>query len=192
MKVLDDFGIPKGPLLFSFPRFADSRGVFTCLYEDKFIERCGVSHTVIKQLNLVSNQNRGTIRGLHFQKPPFNQGKIISVASGSICDVALDIRTNSPSYGKYARVILKAFDGQVLWVPTDFAHGYCPLEDNTNVIYAITRADYKPEYATGINPMDPTLQIDWGIRGTNASPRDIEYTSFEDFISPFLYGESNV
>ena len=192
MTVLDDYGIPTGPLLFSFPRFSDERGIFMSFYEDKFVERCKVSHTVIKQMNLVSNPNRGTLRGLHFQLPPFNQGKFITVSSGSICDIALDIRVGSPTYGKYAKAIIKAFDGTVLWVPTDFAHGYCTLEPNTNVVYAITRADYKPNYATGINPLDRALNIDWGTTILSFLPRDLDYPSLSDFKSPFLYEGTNV
>ncbi len=139
--------------------FADPRGVFCETYNrNRFFEH-GVTLDFVQD-NVSSSVHAGTIRGLHFQKNPMAQGKLIRVIRGSIFDVAVDMRRSSPTYGKWVAEKLTASDGRQLLVPVGFAHGFCTLEPDTHVLYK-SSAYYSPPDDLGIAWDDPDLAIRW-------------------------------
>ena len=142
--------------------FDDERGY---LYENYNIKNVisilgeGIS---FKQQNIVFNK-KGVIRGLHFQKPPNEQGKLISVLSGKIFDVVLDIKKNSKTFGKHISIVLDSYKKNILWIPPGYAHGFQSLDEETLVQYNMTEI-YNPEFECSINYNDPQLDIDWPIK----------------------------
>ena len=142
-------------------RFSDARGYFSETWSDRRF-RQEVADVTFVQDNCSVSAKRGTLRGLHFQKPPYAQGKLVHVVRGSIYDVAVDIRRDSPSYGRHVAVTLDASEGIQVWVPPGFLHGFCTLEDETEVVYKVT-AYYSPSHDAGVVWNDPDLRINWPI-----------------------------
>lgn len=149
----------------------DERGSFcetynkTIIKEQLAINNIDKCSLLIDNCFIQDNQSvsiKGVLRGLHFQNPPFEQGKLIRVAKGSVKDVVVDIRNNSQSYGKHFSVILSEENGLMLWVPPGFAHGFLTLEDNTMFMYKCTQV-YNKESEGSILWNDPDLGIDWGL-----------------------------
>jgi dTDP-4-dehydrorhamnose 3,5-epimerase len=144
----------------------DSRGFFSETYRKDLLTAEGIG-TEFVQDNHVYSAARGVLRGLHFQTPPHGQGKLVRCARGSILDVAVDIRTGSPTYGQHVAVELSADNWKQLWVPPGFAHGYVTLEADCEVIYKVT--DYWAlDCERGIAWNDSALGIDWRV-----SPADL-------------------
>jgi dTDP-4-dehydrorhamnose 3,5-epimerase len=131
---------------------------------------------------------KGTVRGLHFQAPPADQCKLVRASKGSLFDVIVDIRHGSPTYGEHCSIILKADDYQQLFIPSGFAHGFCTLEDNTEVMYKIS-GSYAPEQSGGIFWNDPDLGIDWPVDASEAvlSEKDRTRPEFKGFPIVFYY-----
>jgi len=126
-----------------------------------------------------------TLRGLHYQEPPFAQAKLIRVVAGRIRDVAVDLRRGSPTFLQHVAVELSGDDGTQLLVPEGFAHGFVTLEPDTVVLYKVT-APYAPDHDRGIRWDEPILGIDWGVRGIpRLSPRDAAHPPFDPATSPF-------
>ncbi len=142
-------------------RFIDQRGFFSETWNEQRFRR-EVADVGFCQDNHSYSAKRGTVRGLHFQKPPFAQGKLVRALRGSIYDVAVDIREGSPTYGQHVAVILSAADGNQLWVPPGFLHGFCTLEDHTEVFYKVT-AYYSIEHDAGVLWNDESLAIPWPV-----------------------------
>jgi len=138
---------------------ADERGSFSETYQrDRFVQAgIEVSFT---QDNQAGSSRAGTVRGLHFQLPPAAQSKLIRVVRGAIFDVAVDIRPNSASFGKWIGVVLSAENRLQCFIPAGFAHGYLTLEDDTEVIYKVD-APYAPALERGLLWNDPAIGIDW-------------------------------
>lgn len=140
--------------------FADSRGFFYESFQAKrYQELLGIQETFVQ--DNYSRSQKGVLRGLHYQCQ-LPQGKLISVLSGTIFDVAVDIRVNSPTYGSWVSVILSSEQVQQLWIPKGFAHGFCVLSPTADVLYKCTDY-YYPEYELSIDCLDPNLAIDWPI-----------------------------
>lgn len=168
-------------------RFSDERGWFTETYNSRsFSEVLG--DTAFVQDNQACSLQRGTLRGLHFQVPPEPQAKLVRVLRGSIFDVAVDLRVGSPTYGCWIGETLTAEGGEQLYVPRGFAHGYCSLEDATEVAYKVD-GFYSPSCDAGLAWNDPTIGIKWPIEPTEAvlSDKDRVLPSFGTFNSPFLF-----
>jgi dTDP-4-dehydrorhamnose 3,5-epimerase len=147
-------------------RFGDERGHFSEIFRaDLFAEALGPTQFV--QDNVSLSRDRGTLRGLHFQIPPKVQGKLIRCLQGAIRDVVVDLRRGSSTYGRHVALDLTADDGAWLWVPSGFAHGFCTLVTNTEVLYKVTDY-YSPTHDKGLAYDDPALSIDWPVDAGSA------------------------
>ena len=131
-----------------------------------------------------SRSKKGVLRGMHFQAPPFEQGKLVRVIRGAVQDVAVDIRKNSPTYGQWRSIILTGQNKCLYWIPAGFAHGFATLEDDTIFFYKCTNL-YNKESEGSIAWNDSTLNIDWQIADPLISGKDKLSPSFRDFVSPF-------
>ncbi len=168
-------------------RFFDERGVFSETYNKRTLAALGI-HTEFVQDNHSVSLRAGTIRGLHFQLPPFAQDKLVRVVRGRIFDVAVDIRRGSPTFGQFASVELSAEDWNQIFVPKGFAHGFCTLDEATEVVYK-TSNYYAPECDRGILWSDPELGIGWPIGEADAlvAERDRKYPRLRDATELFDY-----
>lgn len=141
--------------------FEDERGFFFESYNKKiFNDALGVNIRFVQDNQSLSKKN--VLRGLHYQKYPYEQDKLISVISGEIYDVAVDIRKKSKTFGKWVGVKLSALNNNQLWIPKGFAHGFLSLKDNTRISYKVSEY-YNKSSEKGINPFDPFLSINWPI-----------------------------
>ena len=147
--------------LISAPRFRDQRGYFAETYVRGDFAAAGIANEFVQDNESLSH-TRGTVRGMHFQIPPFAQAKLIRVLTGRIFDVCVDLRRSSPRYGRHATVELAAATGDQLFVPAGFAHGFCTLEPDTTVLYKVD-ALYSAEHERGIAWADPALAIPWPV-----------------------------
>ena len=172
----------EGLLLIKPNVFLDERGYFYESFSDASFSKEGLTHKFVQDNQSCSK--KGVLRGLHFQNPPFDQGKLVRVVKGSVLDIAVDIRKNSPSYGKYVAALLTEENKCLLWIPPGFAHGFLSLEDDTIFIYKCTNG-YNKASEGGILWNDPDLNIDWGILNPIVSGKDMELTPFRDFNSQF-------
>jgi dTDP-4-dehydrorhamnose 3,5-epimerase len=170
-------------LLIIKPRvFEDERGYFFESYNREVFLRAGIDITFVQDNE--SKSRKDVVRGMHLQSPPFEQGKLVRVMSGSVLDVAVDIRKNSPTFGKWAAIELSARNKLMYWIPPGFAHGFRTLEDETVFFYKCTNV-YNREAETGFRWNDPDINIDWGIANPVISERDSRAPLFRDFVSPF-------
>jgi dTDP-4-dehydrorhamnose 3,5-epimerase len=160
MNDLREFELP-GPKLFVPRRFIDARGFFSEIWIDRWF-REEIADVAFVQENQSMSTRKGTLRGLHVQKPPAVQGKLVRVIKGSVFDVAVDIRKGSPFYGQHVAVRLDAAEGAQLWVPPGFLHGFCTLEDQTEVYYKAT-SYYSPSHDAGVLWNDEDLGINWPL-----------------------------
>ena len=163
----------------------DQRGFFSETYNKAGLTALG-THLEFVQDNHSLSVERGVVRGLHFQVPPFALDKLVRVTRGSVFDVAVDIRRGSPTYGKHVARIISAVDWNQFLVPVGFAHGFCTLEPNTEVIYKVTNY-YSPEHDRGVLWNDPDLGIAWPIGDTEAilSEKDRALPRFSDLPAYF-------
>jgi dTDP-4-dehydrorhamnose 3,5-epimerase len=167
--------------------FRDERGFFSETFNARDLAAAGITETFVQDNHSLSVQ-QGVVRGLHFQLPPHDQGKLVRVARGSILDVAVDIRHGSPTFGRHVACILSAGNWSQLWVPSGFAHGYCTLEPNTEVIYKVT-SYYAPSHDRGLIWDDPGLAIAWPVEPGEAilSPKDRTHPSLAESPVHFRY-----
>jgi dTDP-4-dehydrorhamnose 3,5-epimerase len=142
-------------------RIGDARGFFSEVWNARLFSEIGIDAAFVQD-NHIRNPVAATMRGLHYQLPPSAQGKLVRVTRGAIFDVAVDIRRGSPSFGHHVGEVLSAENWRQLWVPSGFAHGYCTLEDDTEVQYKVTDY-YDPPRERGIAWNDPELGIAWPI-----------------------------
>jgi dTDP-4-dehydrorhamnose 3,5-epimerase len=162
--------------------FKDDRGYFFESYQkEKFLE-LGIDAEFVQDNESMSE--KGVLRGLHFQKPPFAQGKLVRVVQGSVLDVAVDLRKGSETYGKWQSSVLSADNKLMMWVPAGFAHGFLVLEDNTIFQYKCSNY-YNMVSENAIIWNDPDLNIDWGIKDPVVSNKDLQGGRFRDLKSPF-------
>lgn len=162
--------------------FADERGYFFESYNKKKLESFGIN-TVFVQDNQ-SLSSKGVLRGLHFQNPPFQQTKLVSVVKGSVLDVAVDIRENSPTYGKYHSVVLSGENKKIFYIPEGFAHGFLTLEDNTIFSYKCSNY-YNKSSEDSLLWNDPVLNINWDLENPILSDKDKLANPFDTYKSLF-------
>ncbi|MDP1867807.1 MAG: dTDP-4-dehydrorhamnose 3,5-epimerase [Bradyrhizobium sp.] len=167
--------------------YRDGRGFFSETYNRRAMSAAGVGAEFVQDNHSLSAA-AGTIRGLHYQLPPYAQGKLMRVIRGSLLDVAVDIRAGSPTFGQHVSATLSAGDWTQIWIPPGFAHGYCTLEPNTEVIYKVTEY-YAPDFERGILWDDADLGIDWPVASDRAtlSEKDLKNPLLRDVESPFEY-----
>ena len=156
--------------------FGDSRGYFFESYRYDLFKDNGISEVFIQDNQSFST--KGVLRGLHYQKDPFGQGKLVRVISGKVLDVAVDLRPNSPTYGQHEKVVLDAELNNMFYVPPGFAHGFYTIEDAI-FSYKCTNV-YNKESEGGILWNDPALNIDWGVSEPNVSEKDLVLSSFKE------------
>ncbi len=164
--------------------FRDERGFFTETYSKKKLADGGIICQEWVQDNHSMSTKKGVLRGLHFQKAPFTQAKLVRVTKGSVFDVIVDIRKDSPTYGKWEGFTLSSENFQMLFVPRGFAHGFVTLEDNTEFQYKCDNY-YAPETEDAISWNDQTLNINWPVENPILSEKDAKAQLFRDFKSPF-------
>ena len=168
-------------------KFGDRRGFFSETYNKQALAALGI-HIDFVQDNHSLSAEKGTVRGLHFQTPPFAQDKLVRVTRGSAFDVAVDLRQGSPTYGRHACAVLSAEVWNQILVPIGFAHGFMTLEPDTEVIYKVSNY-YSPEHDMGLLWNDPALGIKWPISGVEAilSDKDRRQPRLAELITPFNY-----
>ncbi len=165
--------------------FPDERGYFKEIYKRTPFLANGVPYDFV-QAN-VSLSHRGVVRGLHYQLRPMEQGKLVTVLRGRILDVAVDIRRGSPWYGRHVAVELSEDNHRLLWIPPGFAHGFQALEDNTLVLYLVTK-EYSREHERCIRYDDPEIGIQWPIReAVKVSSKDKQCPPLRQAETNFTY-----
>nr|WP_047575546.1 dTDP-4-dehydrorhamnose 3,5-epimerase [Methylobacterium sp. ZNC0032] len=166
-------------------KHGDHRGFFSETWSRKAFAEAGLDLDFVQDNQSLSGPV-GTLRGLHFQSPPFAQDKLVRVTRGRILDVAVDIRSSSPTFGKHVAVELSAENWKQLLVPVGFAHGFVTLEPDTEVIYKVT-APYAPENDHGLAFDDPALGIDWRLplSGLTISDKDRKHPRLAEMLRYF-------
>lgn len=164
--------------------FEDSRGYFMESYSQKKINKLIGNISFVQENE--SDSSKGVLRGLHFQKPPFAQAKLVRCLKGSVLDVALDLRKCSKTYGHFQTNLLTDENKNQLFIPKGFAHGFVVLSESAIVSYKVDNY-YNPESEGGIIWNDINLNIDWKIKETEIiiSKKDSKLSNFKNFISPF-------
>lgn len=160
------------------PFFGDSRGWFSESFNTRIFAENGINVEFVQD-NTSYSQREGTVRGLHYQAPPFAQAKLVRVLRGCILDVAVDIRQNSRTFGQFVSFELDEHVGHQLFIPLGFAHGFITREQDTVVSYKVS-SFYAPEYDHGIYWADPDIGIGWGIEESSAtlSEKDARLPNF--------------
>lgn len=173
-----------GLLIFEPRVFADHRGAFFESFNQQLFDAATDGKYVFVQDNQ-SLSKKGVLRGLHFQNPPYAQGKLVRVIQGAVLDVAVDIRSESKTYGKWFSIELSAENNKQLWIPPGFAHGFVALEEETLFSYKCTHY-YAPQSEGTIRWDDPDLNIDWSILPSLISEKDQMGQDFRSFVSRFM------
>ena len=175
-------------------RFGDDRGYFSPYFIQEDLDKLGIKFERVVQANR-SKSSKGVVRGLHFQKDPKCQAKIVEVINGAAIDVVVDIREGSPTYGQHTSVLLTPDNNRQLFVPRGYAHGFISLEDNTIFQYLIDN-DYAPKMEGGILWNDPELGIDWegmlreyGIDEPLTSEKDAKHLTLSKSPKYFKYNK---
>ena len=168
-------------------RHVDTRGFFSEVFKENVLREHGIEIHFVQD-NHAFSARVGVVRGLHFQIPPFAQASLLRVTAGSILDVAVDIRWGSPSFGRHFAGALSAADWNQIFIPEGFAHGYCTLKPDTEVIYKVN-AYYSPEHDRGLLWSDPALGIAWPVSANEAlvSDKDLAHPVLSHLPRYFVY-----
>lgn len=164
--------------------FEDDRGYFFESYNKDKFESAGIEINFVQDNE--SKSQKGVLRGLHFQNPPYAQGKLVRVMRGSVLDVAVDIRKDSPTYGQWDSIVLSGDNKMMYWIPAGMAHGFLTLEDYTVFFYKCTNT-YNKDYEGSIRWNDPDLNIDWGFNEPILSKKDKTAPLFKNLDSKFKF-----
>jgi dTDP-4-dehydrorhamnose 3,5-epimerase len=161
----------------------DERGFFLESFAAREMEDHGLPGNFIQD-NHARSLAPGVLRGLHFQKPPFAQGKLVRVVRGSVFDVVVDLRKSSATFGKWCGVTLSEENKKMLFVPKGFAHGYCTLTPDSEFLYKVD-AYYSPDHDAGIRWNDPDIAVQWPVAGPTLSTKDLALPFLKELESPF-------
>lgn len=175
----------EGPIIINPKVFVDERGFFLESYKKSDFLKFGINCDFIQDNH--SKSTKGVLRGLHFQKQPYEQGKLVRCIKGSIFDVAIDIRPKSKSFGKWVAVILSEENKKMLWIPPGFAHGFLTLTDVAEIIYKVSHNEYSKEYDSGIIWNDKDINIIWPFLEYNIdkpilSDKDKSLKTLKDYL----------
>ena len=173
-----------GVVLVETEKFKDERGYFFEQYKESTFKSNGIIERFDQ--DSFSKSREGVIRGLHYQKDPAGQGKLVSVLAGRIFDVAVDLRKGSPHFGKWVSAELSSENNRGVWVPVGFAHGFAALEDDTVVMYKTTN-EYSKEHEGGIIWDDPDIGIKWPVKNPIVSEKDSKHPRLRDSKADFAY-----
>ncbi|WP_282170641.1 dTDP-4-dehydrorhamnose 3,5-epimerase [Ruegeria atlantica] len=176
-----------GVLIIVPDRFKDGRGFFSESWNYKSMKLHGVDMQFVQDNHSLS-ASLGTIRGLHFQAPPFAQAKLVRCGRGRLFDVVVDIRVGSPTYGKWMGEELSFENGKQLYIPTGFLHGFVTREPNTEIVYKCSNY-YSPECDGSVRFDDPDINVDWGVGSLEPvlSEKDASAPLLKGFNSPFVF-----
>ena len=168
-------------------RYVDDRGWFSETFHEQRLHAVGITCRFVQD-NQSSSKRAGTLRGLHFQRPPAAQAKLVTVVKGRITDVAVDIRRGSPTFGKHVSMEISAESGRQMYIPVGFAHGFVALEDDTVVMYKVSDY-YAPAHDSGICWNDPDIAIPWPFKDADiiTSDKDRRLPLLKECASPFSY-----
>ncbi|OQW59566.1 MAG: dTDP-4-dehydrorhamnose 3,5-epimerase [Proteobacteria bacterium SG_bin9] len=175
------------PVLVATKRHSDARGWFSETFNERSLAACGIGCRFVQD-NQSMSLLKGTVRGLHYQIPPKSQAKLVRVTRGRILDVAVDIRRDSPTCGQFVSAELSEDNGLQLYIPAGFAHGFCTLEDATEVSYKVSDF-YSPDHDRGVHWNDPRIAIPWPVTAADAivSEKDAAQPLLDHLQSPFAY-----
>jgi dTDP-4-dehydrorhamnose 3,5-epimerase len=168
----------RGLLIIRPDRFEDNRGWFMESYKHSAFSKAGIPDTFVQDNYSLST--KGVVRGLHFQVPPYAQGKLVSVVRGKVWDVAVDLRVESATYRQWYGVELSEENQTLFYIPPGFAHGFCALADDTRFLYKCT-AEYHAPSERGIKFDDPDIGISWPVQNMIVSERDAALPSFASY-----------
>lgn len=178
-------GAPNLPRIIVPKRYLDERGWFSETFHEQRLAAIGINCRFVQD-NQSRSVRKGTLRGLHFQRPPAAQAKLVTVLRGKILDVVVDVRADSPTFGKHVSIELSAESGHQGYIPVGFAHGFFTLEDDVLVMYKVSDY-YSPAHDGGIRWNDPDIAFPWPTRDIIISDKDGQLPLLRDFASPFTY-----
>jgi len=187
--LIESLAIPEVKLI-RLRKITDERGFFSETFSARVLEDAGLKVPKFVQDNHSHSRIVGVLRGLHFQTHPHAQGKLVRVTRGAIFDVTVDIRVGSPTYGQHVAVELSEDNWSQIWVPEGFAHGFCTLEPDTEVLYKVTNY-YAPDCDRGLAWNDPALKIEWPVPLASVilSDKDQHHPTLTELPPYFAYGE---
>jgi len=169
----------EGAFIIEPEKFEDKRGFFATTWDRKIFEERKLNSNLV-ECNISFNKKRGTIRGMHYQITPYEQTKLVRCTRGKIFDVIIDLRSNSVTYLKWVEIELSSENYKMCYVPEGFAHGFQTLEDNSEVLYQMSKI-YQPEYVRGIKWNDDAFNISWPLEPTIISKKDQSWEFFKNF-----------
>jgi dTDP-4-dehydrorhamnose 3,5-epimerase len=167
-----------GAHIIEIEKCSDERGFFARTWDSKIFKKKGLNPNLV-QCNISFNKEKGTVRGMHFQKSPYEEDKIIRCTKGKIYDIIIDLRKNSPTFTKWEGFELSEENYKMLYIPKGFAHGFQTIEKNSEIFYQMSEY-FMPEYASGIIWNDPLLKIVWPLPISTISKKDLSYSNFKN------------
>ena len=173
----------KGIIEITARPLVDERGFFMRVYDKKILAEFGISNEWVQE-NHSRSEKKGIIRGLHFQFPPYTETKLIRCIKGAILDVFVDLRKGSPTFGQWDSIILSEENKKMVLVPRGFAHGFCTLTEESEVLYKVDNY-YAPEYEGGIIWNDTDIDINWPVKQPILSEKDKKNMTFKDFVNKY-------
>jgi dTDP-4-dehydrorhamnose 3,5-epimerase len=166
-----------GAYVIDLDRRSDERGYFARAWCQREFEARGLNPRIV-QINVSANARKGTLRGMHFQRPPAREAKVVSCTRGAIYDVVLDLRPDSPTYLCWDRAELTMTNRRMFYIPEDCAHGFQTLADDTEVLYFMS-GFYSADHATGVRHDDPAFRIEWPLAVSAVSEADRNWPAYE-------------
>ena len=167
-----------GAYLIDIEKLEDERGFFARSWDSKKFDEIGLNPN-LAQCNISFNIQKGTVRGMHFQKSPHEEDKIVRCTKGKIFDVIIDLRKNSSTFTKWEGFELSEDNHKMLYIPKGFAHGFQTMEDNSEIFYQMSEF-FMPEYSSGIKWNDPAFEVAWPLPISIISKKDLSYSNFKN------------